>query len=1104
MGVKNFLTASAKGIVKPIVSKDADIRNYYAKHYHKKIKKNTILYEVRDGQSIVDSPYTMFRYMVENSAFNNFHHIWVVANENNPIIQEIKNRYADQVEFVTRNSKKYVDWLLSAEYLINNATFQSFFSKKEGQVYINTWHGTPLKHMGFDIPGDPSHSQNVLRNFLMTDYLLSPNQHTTKIFSNSYRLEGIYSGTILEGGYPRIDNTFKTDPRELFNRLVQIGLEIDFSLPTILYTPTWKGTSVSNPLNDQQQIVQESLILKETFKGQYNFLIKVHPYIYESMKKDPRITSMLIPDYFDPNEILAGIDLLVTDYSSIFFDFLVTDRPIIFYAWDRDLYDADRGMYFNEEQLPGPITETITELIEEIKNFSKNGIQERPDYQKMKESVCFYDDGETTARYLARIFFGKASQKIKEYHLDSEKVKLLFYPGRMKNNGITTSFINLTNNLDYQKYDVSLLLARPTSDEEIQNLNKVNPHVRFLFRPGAAIYTRMEAIRNSWIQEFTQKKWLRSFYPEKAFQRETKRIVGGVHFDVAIDFSGYSFYWGKLISEMSANKKIVFQHNDLLADSQRTVNGVKPHEKNLNGIFSIYYRFDRLLSVSKETMQVNKEKLAEYIYPEQLGYTINTIDIEKILHQKLEMLETQDFGYEISNERSLASISSTGTFKIAKNITAIQIENFEERRISKESIIYVLATVSINNINYAKITLNGIYIGWIEKEMLISARVEEIKENSICKIGTIIGSKNGYIYNHIKSLEGIRSPLIYLEKTYALMTKKAVTNQGDFYLIENESGLLGWVDARYINNIHELKGFTFAKKIFYHRNQTQKTGITESYEVVHQRGTLIGKPEFCWSDPPNTTNSTRLQVDLSKFINSELSISKKAVVDKIEYIFFSIAGINGWIDAKCVSDIKDISNDSKISMERYEQSNTLTDIYGESISGINQENFNIITMGRLSPEKNQENLIKAFSAINKKFSQAKLYILGDGDLRNELLQTIFKLDLQAAVYMLGHKENPFDFMRQCDLFILPSIYEGQPMVLLEALTLGMPIVASDIPANRSVLGQEYGYYIEGLDTEAISKYLADYLDTKPKLKKFDARKYNEKAIKMFENELLVK
>ncbi|WP_311315246.1 MULTISPECIES: CDP-glycerol glycerophosphotransferase family protein [unclassified Bacillus (in: firmicutes)] len=112
---------------------------------------------------------------------------------------------------------------------------------KSDQIYINTWHGTPLKNMGFDISGNPSVSQNVVRNFLSADFTFSPNAHTTNIFTHSYKLSGLYKGEIIEEGYPRIDLTLNTNPGEYKDYLRTLGLKISDAKENIFICPDLEG-----------------------------------------------------------------------------------------------------------------------------------------------------------------------------------------------------------------------------------------------------------------------------------------------------------------------------------------------------------------------------------------------------------------------------------------------------------------------------------------------------------------------------------------------------------------------------------------------------------------------------------------------------------------------------------------------------------------------------------------------------------------------------------------------------------------------------------------------------------------------------------------------
>jgi CDP-glycerol glycerophosphotransferase len=154
-------------------------------------------------------------------------------------------------------------------------------------------------------------------------------------------------------------------------------------------------------------------------------------------------------------------------------------------------------------------------------------------------------------------------------------------------------------------------------------------------------------------------------------------------------------------------------------------------------------------------------------------------------------------------------------------------------------------------------------------------------------------------------------------------------------------------------------------------------------------------------------------------------------------------------------------------------------------------------VGRLSSEKDHLKLINAFAAIASENPSTKLLIIGDGPLRQMLENRIRKLGLVSSVHLAGHRANAFPAMKASMCLVLPSNHEGQPMVLLEALSLGMKIIATDIPGNRGVLGDRYGHLVEnsveGL-REAMERCLAREL---PEQTLFDANEYRRQAIADF-------
>ena len=199
--------------------------NYSFLYKKLRVKKNYIFYESRDGKSMTDSPYAIFKYLLENDYEKKYIHIWSIDNKKKLRFYKQKYKKHKNIRFVLRMTNKYFYYLTTSKYLLNNSTFPNIFTVKDEQIYVNTWHGTPLKHMGFDIKDNPFGTSNVLRNFLSADYILSPNKFTTEILKNSFKLKDLFHGKILEDGYPRIDLTVNANKSKIINSLINLNLK---------------------------------------------------------------------------------------------------------------------------------------------------------------------------------------------------------------------------------------------------------------------------------------------------------------------------------------------------------------------------------------------------------------------------------------------------------------------------------------------------------------------------------------------------------------------------------------------------------------------------------------------------------------------------------------------------------------------------------------------------------------------------------------------------------------------------------------------------------------------------------------------------------------
>ncbi|ABV63887.1 MULTISPECIES: CDP-glycerol glycerophosphotransferase family protein [Bacillus] len=1182
----NFLKDPLRNFIK---DKRHQRNNLYAYYYqHLEVVDKTVFYESRDGKSMTDSPLAIFEYLLHQPNFKDYTHIWAI--EDFETLKPILNKYKDDknVIFVKRNSKDYLKYLATAKYLINNSTFQPFFICKEEQVYINTWHGTPLKYMGFDIPGNPAHSQNVLRNFLSSDYLISPNEHTTSMFLNSYKLKHIFPGKIVEEGYPRIDLTLNSDSNAFKKSLQSFGVSLSLEKKTIVYAPTWKGTNVGKVKNNLTQITSDLNYLQEKCGKEYNILLKLHPFLYHQASRSTELQGRLIPDFIDTNVLLCATDLLITDYSSIFFDFLVTNKPILFYMWDADEYTEERGMYFKLEDLPGPRVYNIRDLAKSISEIKEISTQFKTQYDQFKHEFTKHDDGKVTERVVNTIF-NKVTENIRCINThNNKKEKILIYPGGMKNNGITSSFINLTQNIDYDKYDVSCYMSTPNSKEVLNNIAKVNKNVRFIFKPGLPVYTLQEVYKDKLIHNRGVKgKLEKRLYPKDAYSREFKRLFGKSTFDHVIDFSGYSLYWAKYLVSADAKTKICFMHNDLLSDSERTINGKKPHRINLRGLFTIYHKFDKLVSVSKGTMDLNKQNLSHYADESKFDYVMNSINPDKILGTDSPISEKDSNSLIVSNKafNSRARIISSKHDKIFTTLVENHPSTFSSKEFENKVVMVTRKAVTNQNEVLYKFTYEDHVVGWLNKEAFKLLPDSILCEEKVHKLAVVTSPKRNDIWTKPYKTKGIKkvSSSYPYKNIMVEIDREARTERSSYSRFYVNKQLIGWIDSsalkilkeyELISNLSEEKQALIEKEKHtllsenYHvheefiRSLNNRTflerNLNKQMKIVHTENHKIWSKAY-----PNFGYTEVCSADLYKDLI--VTVTKSHKTNTSTYYQFSYDGqVIGWLNVKAFKQLdhqtilsrKEVSysallhlNDYKIFnktnentryevIEDYYQYNQKEFIVTEEVTtpistyctieldnekigwvdkktleiirfrGFqigkefvpypSKQHYNFVNMGRLSPEKGQDNLITAFKQHVETNPNSKLYILGDGPLKKDLQMLVDQFELQNHVFLVGQVENPFTVLKMCDCFVLSSHYEGQPMVLLEAMTLGMDILATDIIANRTVLEDgKYGALVDN-SIDGLIQGLNNFSShTHPAYAPFDYKEYNKKAMDTF-------
>jgi CDP-glycerol glycerophosphotransferase (TagB/SpsB family)/glycosyltransferase involved in cell wall biosynthesis len=539
---------------------------------------------------------------------------------------------------VKYRSPAYFKALSTAGLLINNASFPPEFNKRPGQVYVNTWHGTPLKHMGYDEPQGAEPTRNVIRNFVMADYLVSSGEFMThQMYESAFRLRNIYRGRILEYGFPRTDRQFMDDARraEVLRTLRERGVEASGRI--VLYAPTWRGESFYAPNNDARLLGERIRRLRAELPAGTTVLLKVHQQVFEFAANQPELASFLVPNDLPTNAVLGVTDVLVTDYSSIFFDFLDTGRPIVFFTPDQADYSETRGLYLTQQELPGPSATTPSELAA-LLNAVGTGeaadplVSHAEVYAAARQRFAAAEDGHVSERVLETVLSGRTEGPgIVEASRDGRE-KLLVFLGGMKSNGITTSALNLLANLDYDRFDVSAVYNHSRGEDRMKNAEAIDRRVRRFARIGAFAPGKRHRRRRRALMAHGAEMDPKDFGTMlDLLGDEWHRCFGPTEFDYVVDFSGYSPFYAFLLSLAPARAKSIWMHNDLLADQMREVEGHRPHEANLRSVFSSYRYYDHLVSVSDALQEINQDNLRQYAPQEKFTFARNPIDHERIL-----------------------------------------------------------------------------------------------------------------------------------------------------------------------------------------------------------------------------------------------------------------------------------------------------------------------------------------------------------------------------------------------------------------------------------------------------------------------------------------
>lgn len=365
-----------------------------------RVKKDIILFESNLGRNYTGNPRAIYEEIVRQGLDKQYECVWFFENP--------RKKIKGNAKIVKRARLQYLYYMAVAKVWVFDCRQPEFLIKRKETSYIQTWHGTPLKKLALDMEQidsvvsssiDEYHEQ-FRKNTATWDYLISQNHFSTETFRRCFDFEG---KPIFEVGYPRNDVLFKHNNERDINRLKE-KYNIPKDKKVILYAPTWR---------DNEFYVQgvykfvSPLDFKKAQKelgDEYVFLVKYHYLVSDKIDwSEYEGFVYSFNEKVDISRLYLIADMMITDYSSVMFDYSLLKRPMFFFAYDLENYENNlRGFYFDFlKEAPGPISKTTDQLISDIKSYDEKEWEEK--YSQFSQKYNSADDGKASAKIVEKI-----------------------------------------------------------------------------------------------------------------------------------------------------------------------------------------------------------------------------------------------------------------------------------------------------------------------------------------------------------------------------------------------------------------------------------------------------------------------------------------------------------------------------------------------------------------------------------------------------------------------------------------------------------------------------------------------------------------------------
>lgn len=496
-----------------------------------------IFYESMSGAKMMDSPFSIFQELFDSPLTqNDYLHVWSAKSQE---IVPLRYRERDTVVTIRRHTPAYFYYLARAKYIISNSALPEYFVRRPEQRYLNTWHGIGYKTLGRTAQ-NPLGAALAVSNMLQATHVISPCEFMTQIHLNGFSMANLFTGKLAETGYPRIDATLNagaSDKAELYSAL---GCSTQKRIVT--YAPTWRGDAfdVDRLRTDLHNLAQ--LDCAVVFLGHHLMLQNVSPDVLDEV--------MVPPEFVNTNPLLSLTDVLITDYSSIFFDFLITDRPIVHYVYDYQEYSTNRGLNLTKDELPGLVATTSDQLIDAVSWSLSAELDQTRRYPEHVERFNPHDFGDNT-RKVIDWFFRQRTDQVKVLAGINERPRVVFWGGRLgADEDVVNYFREIKALADDDSTDISLFVSRSVRKSQVamEWIRDLSASISIVVRDEYSFGMTADERAAREVPR-TQRSGLEESAYDKIYWREYRRLFGDTRFDEVRQFPGLSHFWKRLAQE---------------------------------------------------------------------------------------------------------------------------------------------------------------------------------------------------------------------------------------------------------------------------------------------------------------------------------------------------------------------------------------------------------------------------------------------------------------------------------------------------------------------------------------------------------------------------